>query len=82
MNTHISRSEERSQGNSTIRSLCLSNQKIASQENSMGGSLYLLVDAIEILEGQQHHRTIGIEIQEKVLVHELLPQNMLMLIKI
>ena len=48
----------------------------------MGGSLYLLVDAIEILEGQQHHRTIGIDIQEKVLVHELFPQNMLMRIKI
>ena len=42
----------------------------------MGGSLYLLVDAIEILEDQQHHRTIGIEIREKVSVQELLPENM------
>ena len=82
MNIHVSRSEERSQGNSSIRSLCLSNQKIAIQENSLGGSLYLLVDASQILEGRQHHRTMGIEIQEKVSVHELLPQNMLTRIKI
>ena len=47
----------------------------------MGGFLYLLVDAIEILEDQQHHRTIGIEIRDKVSVQELLPENMLMRIK-
>jgi hypothetical protein len=44
-NTHISGSEDRSQENSSIRSLGLYNQKIESQENSgMGGSLNLLVD--------------------------------------
>jgi hypothetical protein len=79
-NTHISHSEDRDQGNSSIRSLGLSNQKIASQENSMGGSLYLLVDAIELLEGQQHHRTIGIGIQEEVSV-QVLPKNMVKRIK-
>ena len=71
---HISHSEDRGQRNSSIRSLGLYNQKIANQENSMGGSLYLLVDAIELLEGQQHHITVGIEIQEKVSV-QVLPKN-------
>jgi hypothetical protein len=75
-NTLISHSEDRDQGNSSIRSLGLYNQKIASQENSMGGSLYLLADAIELLEGQQHHRTIGIEIEENVPV-QVLPKNTL-----
>eukprot|EP00253_Pinus_taeda_P031354 PITA_31354 len=77
---HISHSEDRGQRNSSIRSLGLYNQKIANQENSMGGSLYLLVDAIELLEGQQHHITIGIEIQEKVSV-QVLPKNTLGLMK-
>eukprot|EP00253_Pinus_taeda_P028813 PITA_28813 len=75
-NYHISHSEDRGQRNSSIRSLGLYNQKIANQENSMGGSLYLLVDAIELLEGQQHHMTVGIEIQEKVSV-QVLPKNTL-----
>eukprot|EP00253_Pinus_taeda_P033777 PITA_33777 len=77
---HISHSEDRGQRNSSIRSLDLYNQKIAKRENSMGGSLYLLVDAIELLEGQQHHITVGIKIQEKVSV-QVLPKNTLGLMK-
>eukprot|EP00253_Pinus_taeda_P028903 PITA_28903 len=79
-NSHISGSEDRGQGNSSIRRLSLCNPKIASQENSMGGSLYLLVDAIELLEGQQQHRTAGIQIQEKVSV-QVLSKNTLGLMK-
>lgn len=75
-NTHISGCEDRSQDNSSIRSLGLCNQKIESQENSgMVGSLYLLVDAIHLLECPELPSTIGLQIQQNVSI-QVLPKKL------
>jgi len=46
----------------------------------MGGSLNLLVDAIQLLEGQELHKTIGRQIHKKVSI-QALPKKMLRRLK-
>jgi len=75
-NTRISDSEDRSQENSSRGSIGLYNQKIASKKNSdMGGSLNLLVDAIQLLECREIPRTTGLQIQKNVSI-QVLPQKL------
>jgi len=46
----------------------------------MGGSLNLLVDAIQLLEGQELHKTVGRQIHKKVSI-QALPKKMLRRLK-
>eukprot|EP01018_Ginkgo_biloba_P035406 Gb_16942 [translate_table: standard] len=45
------------------------NRKFSSTEkNNVGGALNLLVDAIELMENEQHHKAVGLHAQKKALL--------------